>query len=147
MSEQTRIILQEITEMQAEDPDLSFADAWNRLRRQRPALFALSGTPSDGAHALARAQVGRELKDAVDDLRSFYPGMNTSQLFSLARQQNPALFVKAARIENGETPKARLVRGVNDYWWTRRPSREDYIMIRAEDADELERQVAAGWWS
>jgi hypothetical protein len=39
--------------------------------------------------------------------------MNTGALFSLARQQNPALFVRAARIEKGEVPKPNLIRAVD----------------------------------
>jgi hypothetical protein len=130
-------IQKEIAGMQEDDPNLSFTAAWRRLKQQKPHLFA-TVAPSTDSLAQARALVGRNIKETIDDLRSFYPGMDTSQLFSLARQQNPALFLQAARLENGEVPKQRLVQAVNC-----RP----YIMLRAEDAEELEREVAAGWWS
>jgi hypothetical protein len=136
---------QEIAGMQEENPALTFADAWNRLRRQKPHLFTAAAPTTDGL-AQARAQVGQQIKDQIDNLREYYPGMNTSGLFALARQQNPTLFVRAARIENGEEP-ARSVQAVNDYWWTGRSASGDYIMLRAADADELERQIAAGMWS
>jgi hypothetical protein len=127
-------IQQEIAGMQEENPDLTFTAAWRRLKQQKPHLFN-TAAPSTDSLAQARALVGRQIKDTVDDLRSSYPGMDTSGLFALARQQNPTLFLQAARIENGEVSGHRLVQAVNDY-----------IMLRAEDADELERQVAAGRW-
>jgi hypothetical protein len=133
-------IRKEIAEIQEDNPDLSFTAAWERLKRQKPHLFGSAQPQGQTANnALARAQMGRELKRTVDGLCQSYPGMDTSTLFSLARQQNPALFVKAARIENGEGLDGRkLVRAAN--------YERDYIMLRAEDADELERQVASGLW-
>ena len=102
-----------IKKMQDADPHLPFTLAWARLLKQRPEMFdfneptqraAASHTESPAVtqgKRLVRAQVGRDLKEKLSDLRKERPELSFAQAWEQLRKQEPGLFQYASNIENG----------------------------------------------
>jgi hypothetical protein len=130
---QKESIQKEIDRIQDSEPGLTFTDAWKRLRKKRPDLFAYTrpSTPASyqpspqhaRAEKISRAQ--RLIKAALTELQK-EEGLSFTEAWNTLKEHRPELFES-------------LVEAAD-------PGAPDYIMLRAEDADLLEREVAAGLW-
>jgi hypothetical protein len=136
-------IQHEIARMQEAEPDLTFQSAWDRLRKQKPQLFShpparitTDYEPSpEQARAAKISRAQRVIHAACEKLQE--EGLTFQAAWDTVKRQRPELF--AALIQAADPlATARVVKAVN--------YSPDYIMLRAEDADQLERKVAAGLW-
>jgi hypothetical protein len=134
-----------IDQMRESEPGLSFKSAWRRVRNRQPELFdsdrPSTVTESHARNAL-RASVQRALQKKVEALRKEMPDADIKTIFAHLRAREPALMVQAAEAEglpSRQSPIRITPHPVND-------DDGDYIMLFAEDADQLQAQCDAGLW-
>jgi hypothetical protein len=125
------------------DPNISFRAAWRRLRTQRPQLFE-SDRPidsqaqgNDSNQKDLRSSVLKTLIQKVKALRKQFPDANTQTIFAHLRSHEPDLMIQASEAERPEP--IRITRSPQD-------DDEAFIMLIAEDADQLLAECAAGLW-
>jgi hypothetical protein len=148
---QQQAIRQEIAGMMQHEPGLSFAAAWRRLKETKPWLFppefgarsmssSNDATGPQGNPQIRKAQA--VIHAAVGELQRS-DGLTFQEAWRAVKQKRPELFSRLLREASGESTPLKKIYGVAEH---DSPER-DYIEIRAEDSDELERQVASGMWS
>jgi hypothetical protein len=132
-----------IEAMRESDPNISFRAAWRRLRKERPQLFDSdrpidSSSPQDNEQKDLRSAVLKTLIQKVKALRRQFPDANTQTIFAHLRSREPDLMIQASEAERPEPIRI-----------TRKPPGDDdeaFIMLIAEDADQLLAQCDAGMW-
>lgn len=134
--------------MQQHEPGLSFAAAWRRLKETKPWLFP----PEFGARSLSASNdtTGPQGNPQIRKIQASIHaaaaalqrecGLSFEEAWKAIKARRPELFERLMREAEGglEVQSPKRIWAVND---------ASYIMLRAEDADELERQVASGLWS
>jgi hypothetical protein len=144
---QQKALQDAIAEMQEAEPNLSFTAAWSKLRKEKPHLFAELPTAASYQPSPEQAKAGkiwRAQRVIHAELVSLQQEENLTfqDAWNRLKRRRPDLF-RALGVAAGAN--VRLVKCDDDS-----PGDDDspdYIMIRAEDADELEAEVAAGLWS
>ena len=131
-----------IEAMRESDPNISFRAAWRRLRTQRPQLFEsdrpLTSQAQGNDQKDLRSAVLKTLIQKVQALRREMPDADTKTIFAHLRAREPDLMIQAAQAEKPEPIRI-----------TRQPPGDDdeaFIMLIAEDADQLLAQCDAGMW-
>jgi hypothetical protein len=88
----------------------------------------------------------KKIKEAVAEIRAERP-MTFAKAWNVARTKHPELFGVSP---GGEPANVALARPDSDFAYKQAigiiNAEAPYIELRAEDVDELERQVAAGLW-
>ena len=137
-----KALQREIAKMQEAEPGLTFTAAWRRLRQQKPHLFAQLPTtasyePSPEQKKAGKIWRAQRVIHAELGVLQQEENLTFQAAWDTVKRQRPELF--AALIQAADPlATARVVKAVN--------YSPDYIMLRAEDADRLEREVAAGLW-
>jgi hypothetical protein len=140
---QSQAIQQEIARMQQAEPGLSFLAAWRRLRQEKPWMFGPEfGTRSmsasndkQGPQGTPQLRKAQAVIHAAAQVLQREEGLSFQEAWERLKKKHPELFERLARA--GDRGPVKVVQATGDW---------SYIMLRAEDADELRQQVAAGWW-
>ena len=124
-----------IEAMRESDPNISFRAAWRRLRTQRPQLFEsdrpFTSQAQDNEQKDLRSSVLKTLIQKVKALRRQFPDANTRTIFAHLRSREPDLIQAASEAEKPEP--IRISHKPPDS----NEGEGDFIMLRAEDADQL----------
>jgi hypothetical protein len=136
-----KALQREIAKMQEAEPGLTFTAAWRRLRQQKPHLFAQLPTtasyePSPEQKKAGKIWRAQRVIHAELGVLQQEENLTFQAAWDTLKRKKPELFRALGQAANSN---AKLIKCVE--------SSDDYIMLRADDADELEGEVAAGLWN
>jgi hypothetical protein len=141
--QRSKALQQQIAQLQEAEPGLTFKAAWDRLRRQKPHLFDLPSATTTASYEPSPEQakagkIWRAQRVIHAETHALQQEENLTfvDAWNRLKRKRPELF---AWLDRAANPNIKLVKCDDDS--------PDYIMIRAEDADLLEREVAAGLWA